>query len=109
VSVEGYPMKSTQPVSSELFVAMMIYHVTEVEKERIWLSKLVDLLQDYMDKKVIWQAMDTLEDWLIIYGEYGATEKGRAGRLYYIDTHDGGDDRIKQLYDKYWMQITGGS
>jgi hypothetical protein len=100
-------MKSTQLVSSELFVAMMIYHVTEVKKERIWFTKLIDLLQDYMDKKVVSHAMDTLDDWMIIYGEYGATEKGHAGRLYYIDIHDGGDDMIKELYDKYWVQITG--
>lgn len=100
-------MKSTQPVSSELFVAMMIYHVTDIRKERVWFSKLVDECKDYVSKNTVSEALDTLMDWIIIAGEYGATEKGRAGYLYYIDTHDGGDDRIKQLYDKYWLQITG--
>jgi len=100
-------MKSTQPVSSDLFVAMMIYHVTEVKKEPIWFSKLVDECKDYMSKNTVSEALDTLMDWIVIAGEYGATEKGRAGYLYYIDTKDGGDFRIKELYDKYWLQITG--
>jgi hypothetical protein len=100
-------MKSTYPVSSELFVAMAIYYITEVKKEPAHMRKLVEELKDYMDRNVIWEAMDTLEDWLIVYGEYGSIGHGRAGRLYYIETHDGGDFRIKALYDKYWDQITG--
>ena len=55
-----------------------------------------------MDKSTISQALDCLTDWMIIYGEYGETEKGRAGYLYFVDTHDGGDFRIKELYEKYW-------
>lgn len=100
-------MKSTNPVSSELFVAMTIYHITKIKKEPAHLRKLVEELKDYMDRSVIWKAMDTLEDWLIIYGEYGSIGNGRAGRLYMIETHDDGDFRIKALYDKYWNQITG--
>lgn len=100
-------MKSTKPVSSELFVAMMIYYLNEVKKEPAHLSRLVEELKDYMDRSVLWQAMDTLEDWLIIYGEYGPIGHGRVGRLYYIETHDGGDHRIEELYNKYWDQITG--
>ena len=100
-------MKSTQPVSSELFVAMMIYHVTDIKKERVWFSKLVELVKDYMDKITVSHSINTLCDWMIIYGEYGETEKGRAGRLWFIETHDGGDYTIKELYDKYWVQITG--
>ena len=100
-------MKSHKPVSSELFVAMMIYHITEVEKQPVWLGKLVDRLSDYMDKNHVSEALDTLDDWVIIAGEYGPTENGRAGYLYYIDTKDGGDFTIKKLYDKYWSQIVG--
>lgn len=98
-------MKSTKPVSYDLFVAMAIYHITEVKKEPAWFSKIVDFVKDYVSKIDVSNAMDTLEDWSIIYGEYGHTEKGRAGRLYFIETHDGGDFRIKELYDKYWKQI----
>jgi hypothetical protein len=100
-------MKSTQPVSSELFVAMMIYHVTEIKKERVWTGKLVNTLQEYMTKLDVHRVLTVLTDWMIITGEYGETEKGRGGYLYYIETHDGGDLRIKELYDKYWVHITG--
>jgi len=100
-------MKSTQPVSSELFVAMMIYHVTEIKKERVWTGKLVDALQEYMTKIAVHRALCTLTDWLIIMGEYAETEKSHGGYVYYIETHDGGDYRIKDLYDKYWVHITG--
>lgn len=100
-------MRSTKPVSGDLFVAMMIYHVTEVKKEPIWFSKLVELSKDYMDKITVSHSINTLCDWMIIYGEYGETEKGRAGRLWFIETHDGGVHTIKELYDKYWKQITG--
>jgi|WetSurMetagenome_2_1015567.scaffolds.fasta_scaffold47849_9 hypothetical protein len=102
-------MKSTKPVSSELFVAMMIHHIVDVKKERVWFGKLVESLQDYMTKNTVNESLDTLTDWLIIDGEYGATEKGRAGYLYYIDTKDGGDFRIKELHDKYWDKIVGGN
>ena len=101
-------MKSTKPVSSELFVAMMIYHITEIKKEPVWFSKLVDSLQDYMTKNIVSESLDTLTDWIIIDGEYGPTDKGRAGYLYHIDTKDDGDFRIKELYDKYWKKIVEG-
>jgi hypothetical protein len=101
-------MKSTKPVSSELFVAMMIYHITEIKKEPVWFGKLVESLQDYMTKNIVSEALDTLTDWLIIDGEYGPLGGGRAGYLMYIDTHDGGDFRIKELYDTYWDKIVGG-
>jgi hypothetical protein len=106
--VEWITHKLTHPVSSELFVAMMIYHITEIKKERVWFTKLIDLLSVYMDEHKVSGALDTLTDWVIIDGEYGMTENGRAGYLYYIDTHDGGDFRIKKLYDEFWKQITGG-
>ena len=55
-----------------------------------------------MDKNTVSESLDTLTDWLIIAGEYGATENGHAGRLFFIDTHDGGDFTIRDLYEKYW-------
>lgn len=100
--------KSTQPLSSELFVAVMIHHITDVRKERVWFGKLVDECKDYVPKNTVSEALDTLVDWLIIAGEYGATEKGRAGYLWYVDTKDGGDFRIKELHDKYWATICPG-
>lgn len=102
-------MKSTKPVSYDLFVAMAIYHLTDVNKEPAHLSRIVEFVQDYVTKEDVWHAMDTLDDWMIIYGEYGPIGGGRAGRLHFIDTKDGGDFRIKELHDKYWDKIVEGN
>ena len=88
-------------LSHELKVACEIWHYNEL-KEPIWFSKLVESLSRHMDKIVVSRSIDTLTDWMIVYGEYGETEKGRAGYCLYIDTHDGGDYRIRDLYEKYW-------
>lgn len=100
-------MKSIYPVDKPLFVAMAIYHLTEVNKEPAHLSRIIEFVQNYVTKEDVWHAMDTLDDWMIIYGEYGSTGNGRAGRLHFIETHDGGDFRIKALHDKYWNNIIG--
>lgn len=99
--------KSFNPVDKYLFTAMMIYHITEVERKPVWFGKLVESLQDYMSKIDVSASLDTLMDWFIIKGEYGPTGDGRASYLYFIDTWDGGDFRIKKLHDKYWEKITG--
>jgi hypothetical protein len=91
----------TEKLSNDLKVACEIWHYNQ-KKEPIWFSKLVESLGWCMDKYEVSHAMNTLEDWLIIFGEYGATSEGRAGRVWYVDTHDGGDYRIRNLYEKYW-------
>jgi hypothetical protein len=91
----------TQHLSSELKVACEIWHYNQLN-EPIHFTKLVESMAKYMDKQTVSHALDTLCDWMIIYGEYGPTEKGRAGRVWYVDTHDGGDYRIRDLYEKYW-------
>jgi hypothetical protein len=88
-------------LSTELKVACEIWHYNTLG-EPVWLGKLVDSLSWCMDKHAISQSLDILFDWVIIYGEYGATENGRAGRLFFVDTHDGGDYRIRDLYEQYW-------
>lgn len=99
-------MKSISPVDKPLFVAMAIHHLTEVNKEPAHFGRIVEFVKDYMTKEDVSHSMDTLDDWIIIYGEYGPIGGGRAGRLHFIDTHDGGDFRIKELHDKFWKQIT---
>jgi len=88
-------------LSDDLKVACEIWHYN-VLKQPIWFSKLVESLSWCMDKQTVSHSIDTLCDWMIIYGEYGPTEKGRAGRLWFIDTHDDGDFRIRDLYEQYW-------
>jgi hypothetical protein len=90
-------------LSDDLKVACEIWHYHTIG-ERVWFTKLVSSLAWCMDKKTVSDSMDTLCDWGIMYGEYGETEKGRAGRLFLIDTHDDGDFRIRDLYEKYWKQ-----
>ena len=90
-------------LSSELKVACEIWHYN-VLKEPIWFTKLVENLKGYMDKQTVSASLDTLEDWMIAFAEYGPTYDGHAGRVWFIDTHDGGDYRIRDLYEKYWKQ-----
>jgi hypothetical protein len=91
----------TCPLSSELKVACEIWHHQSLG-ERVWFGKLVRSLAWCMDKNTVSESLDTLTDWLIIAGEYGAAENGRAGYLYYVDTHYDGDFRVRSLYEKYW-------
>ena len=88
-------------LSYELKVACEIWHYNALN-EPIWFSKLSESLEWCMDKRSMSRAIDTLTDWMIVYGEYGCTENGRAGYCLFIDTHDGGDFRIRDLYEQYW-------
>jgi len=87
------------PLSNELKVAAEIYRC-EIQGEKVWLGKLVENLKGKISKNTISAAIDTLFDWKIIKAEYGATEKGRAGRLLMINEEE--KPTIKDLYEKYW-------
>jgi hypothetical protein len=93
------------PLSNELKVAVEIYGC-EIQGQKVWLGKLGDLLDGKtnknkkISKNTISAAIDTLFDWGIIKAEYGATEKGRAGRLLMISNE--AKPTIKDLYEKYW-------
>jgi len=87
------------PLSNELKVAAEIYGC-EIRGQKVWLGKLVDRLNGKISKNTISAAIDTLFDWGIIKAEYGATEKGRAGRLLMISNE--AKPTIKDLYEKYW-------
>ena len=87
------------PLSNELKVAAEIYGC-EIQGQKVWLGKLVDRLNGRISKNTISAAIDTLFDWGIIKAEYGATEKGRAGRLLMISNE--AKPTIKDLYEKYW-------
>jgi hypothetical protein len=91
----------TSMLSPELKVACEIWHYNVLD-EPIWFGKLVTSMVKHVDKIIVSHALDTLEDWVIIYGEHGETEKGHAGRIWYVDTHDEGDFWTRDLYEKYW-------
>jgi hypothetical protein len=77
--------RNGQTVSNSLIVAAYIYDC-EKAGERVWFSKIVSNLKT-LDKYQISHAIDECFDWMILFGEYGETETGRAGRLLLID-HD---------------------
>jgi hypothetical protein len=95
--------RMTPTLDSYLKVACEIWHYNQIN-EPIHFTKLISSLEKHMDKQTVSHALDTLEDWMIIYGEYGPTEKGRTGRVWFVDTHDGGDSRIRDLYEQIWKE-----
>jgi hypothetical protein len=108
---EGVSRMSTEmknPLSNELKVAVEIYRC-ELLGQKVWLGKVVELLDGVtnpnkkISKNTISAAIDTLFDWGIIKAEYGATEKGRAGRLLMISNE--AKATIKDLYEKYWKDL----
>ena len=97
--------QATKPMlSKELKVACEIWHYNTLKKP-IWFTRLVESLAWCMTKNEVSASLDTLTDWLVIYGEYGATDKGRAGYNYHIDTKDDGDFRVRDLYERYWKDV----
>lgn len=70
-------------LSNDLLVAIQIY-----KSQPSWFSKLVDEFKGILSESEISHCLDTLFDWGIIYGEYGETTPGRAGRLLKL-TEDG--------------------
>lgn len=88
-------------LSKELKVAAEIYRCNE-SGEKVWFNRLVDLLKekDGMSKTTVMNALNVLFDWGIVKGEYGETDRGRAGRLLLIATEH--KDTIKKVYEAYW-------
>jgi len=72
-----------QTVSNSLIVAAYVYEC-EKSGERVWFSKIVSNLK-ILDKQQISHAIDECFDWMILFGEYGETEPGKAGRLLLVD------------------------
>ena len=96
---EVVDMERKNPLSNELKVAAEIFHYNK-NNEVIWLSKLVQSLQKKVSKNTISAALDTLFDWGIVKAEYGETDNGRAGRLFFISNE--AKSVISELYSKYW-------
>lgn len=84
-------------LSTDLQVACEIYRLNKAG-ENAWFSKLVEIMP--LDKLTISRALDTLTDWMIIYGEYGPSTPGHATYLYFIDEHH--EIKIAELYNNYY-------
>lgn len=86
-------------LSKEFIVASEIRHANR-NNERIWFSKLVDILKPIMSKVTVAKSIDTLFDWNIVKGEYGETTSGHAGRLLKITNES--KDKMNAVYEEYW-------
>lgn len=95
-------MKKIGPLSSDLVVACKIYEC-QLESDRVEFTKLVEGLRGLVAKSTILNALDTLSDWGIVKTEFGETEAGRAGRLYYISGE--AETMIKETYEKFWDKV----
>ena len=80
-----------QLISNDLLVAIQIYRT----QPKCWFGKLAEDLSKTMDKHMVSHCLDTLFDWMIVFGEYGETSKGRGGRLLFID--ENAEPMIKEL------------
>jgi len=95
-------MKKVGPLSTDLVVACKIYEYQR-NGEKVEFGKLVNGLEGFMSKSTIINNLNTLSDWGIIKTEFGETEAGRAGRLYYISGE--AEMMIKETYEKYWDRV----
>lgn len=86
-------------LSNEFKVAAQIYECNE-ENQKIWFSKLAELLKAEMCPATVMKSIRGLFDWGIVKAEYGETDKGRAGRLLFIAGES--KSTIKDIYENFW-------
>jgi hypothetical protein len=91
----------TKNISNDLLLAIQIYR----DQPKAWFGKLAEELSGIMDKDEVSHSLDILFDWGIVFGEYGPTADGRAGRLLFID--ESAEHIIKELdeLEKQFPQI----
>lgn len=89
-------------LSNEFKVGVIIYYLTEVLGEKAWSTKLETILSRYMSSSTLLRMLRFLESWRVIKAQYGETETGRAGKLYYISNED--KEVMKKLYENYWQE-----
>ena len=89
----------SEVLSREFIVASEIQHAN-INNEKIWFSKLVDILKPIMSKVTVAKSIDTLFDWNIVKGEYGETTPGHAGRLLKITNES--KNKMNSIYEEYW-------
>ncbi len=87
-------------------VFLTIYAAQE-KQDRVWFRKMFKLIygKDYQEtdryevRKII-KSLKFLEDYFIIEGEYGETEKGKIGRLYLINEEGVAPFILKEVLEK---------
>lgn len=89
------PPKKLTP-DKELEVALKIYEVTRLRKEKLWFTKLLQELAPKYNRISLAHALTFLEDTLMVYYELGETEEGRCGFLMTIWDHY--EPKLDELY-----------
>ena len=87
-------------LSKEFQVACAIYELTEEKKEKAWYNKLEPMMRSLMAGSTLSRTLKYLESWGIIKAQYGETETGRAGKLFYLSNED--KETIEMLFTRYW-------
>ena len=91
------------PLSLDLVVACKIYEHQTTEGAGVEFMKLVRSLDGIVSKSSILNAVNTLSDWGIVKTEFGETEAGRAGRLYYVSGE--AESMIRATYEQFWDKV----
>jgi len=86
-------------LSPDMKIAAEIYRLNS-KNEKVWFTKLVENLRGEVSQSTIAKALNALTDWGVVRAEYGATDKGKAGRLLIIPNES--KDTIALVYEKYW-------
>jgi len=77
-------------------------HECELKGEKVWFTKLTEILENQDSPATILKALRVLFDWGIVKGKYGETENGRPARLLYIAGE--AQDLIKEIYNKWYCK-----
>lgn len=91
------------PLSNSFKVAAEVYHITEVDKKKVWYGKLSHALSSIMSSSTVLNSINELINWGIVKVQYGPTDTGRAGRILFISGES--KDAIKSVYETYWKEI----
>jgi hypothetical protein len=86
-------------LSNEFKVASKIYE-SNLHGDKVWYSKLANLMQDWMGPAEVLKSIRCLCAWGIIKAEYGLIESNKAGRLLYVTGES--KTTIKEIYEAFW-------
>ena len=84
--------KERQPLIIEFQIAVAVYELTRVKREKVWFNKLVEVMKGRASRQLVSKAVKHLLEWRILRVEYGETQDGRQGKLLLVH-----EDSIKAI------------
>ncbi len=96
---------------TEITKVFLVAYAAYMKEDRIWATKITEIVYGIKKEKIeesefrklrskIFKAITFLHDYFLIKGEYGETEKGCAGRLYFIDENGLAPSIYKEILEK---------